>query len=1719
MRIVVQHCRGGPQVGVSGPIGLQWLHIREVPGGGYSVRARSILTRCVTALVLSLLIVGFAHIRSAVAQGTFVSAPDRSDVAYDDSRGLLYISDGDHIDRYDVAGGRFLTPFVLPGSILRGLDVSPDGKTIAVADQVYTGDIDAQSGSGTSRFELVDATSGAVRTITFPRLYRESGTWMVAYGSDGRLVIASSYPVYAATSLLRAYDDATGVTTIAATGGNTALSPTGDRDHIGMTFPGWSMDNQWAIHTVGTNNLQRYEYAVASYWWWGWDVAANRNGTQYAVPYGTESLGIYNGAGEAVSQIDGAPGGAKYSPTADVLYQAKAGDTVVNAYETSSFSKIASYDFETPFVVTTRYWRDQDPMAMSWPRLAVARDNAVLAATVTGGVRAVRLKPAVVGAVRSSLRGHPVERATVELWREVGGSWAVEATTTSGPGGSWSYPTADIAPLRVRVTDPSGAHAGAWVGGADLAGAASIVATAAGASADVTLTLAPSARGAIWGTLRSSRNQAPLPGISVTAFQEADTAAVVASATTAADGTYRLDGLAPTSYRLAFNDPTGEYGHSTFRSRATIEAATLVSVSASITTVATDTLTYIPYSLSGRVTSGLGSAAIAVPRAVVEIWRQGAGGTFSCETSVAVDSDGRWKYTTDHNEPIKVRAVDSGGLCTETWFGGGTDLESAMTVVPTREGVSAYVTMPIPNGGSITGTVRSSKDSLPRGGIQVALYRGATVPSILATTVTVADGTYRFDGLDIGGYAVYFSDPTGAHGSAGAPTYPSNPLNAQLWIDVAGKVLIQDVTLRWRPANVNGRATSSFQGLRVSSAVAEIWRRGAGGGYTLEATVTPTGYDPAFTYTSDDLSPVRIHWVDRSGMHGDTWFGGSSLASATDLIPVRGGSGPSANVVMPLVQPGTISGVVYSSDRGSPLAGVNAELHMYDWPRALVATTTTGPDGTYLFTGLGASGFTIRLSDPSGAHLPEVYPAGGLFPDNGVWISTPGTVTAYSTMTFIPFQVAGTITSSYRAKPVANGCVEIWRSGDDAVWRCETTVTADATGSWAYSTDTTAPIRVRAIDPLGSHDPAWFGGADAMSATDRVPARGTPPRADIVLPMTHSSSISGVVRSDRDESVMGGVGATLWADDDGVLTQLDSTVTAADGSYAFRGLGPSSYRMSFDDPSGEHEQFGPGALIAITAPVNLKRNVHLAFIPYTVQGTVTSDFHDMPVGGATVEVWREQAGVWTLSDLEFSDYDGTWSYETTSQAPVRVHVSDPSLICDSAWIGGTTVADASDVYPDRSDDPLADTRLHVAQSASIDGVTYDDYSMAALSGISVSLLDANGDWVSILATATSSADGTFHFTGLAPGDYFVYYNDPSGKYQPQWYDYEPTIDWADAVTVGSPGSHNATVHLDAVRIQHQAAFTTPIVSAGTGAQWAGLPFTLTADMYDALRGFGLTGMPVVVQSSTDRVHWFALGTASADPAGPYGRYRFTYSAPDAAQRYYRFYVRSTPDVVSANSPDIALHPAARSASWGPVAVNGAGVTSVRVSSAEISLDAQLTEQFGGPVTRASVCVRQSLDGRTWFGCPAIVLETAPGHYTATAETGRGSLLRLESVGSGTVAAAASGVVTVLAPRKAHCWLSTGSTRAGRKIHIAGSVWPRGKKGSRPVTIVVQRKVGGSWKGYKSYRPTLFDGSSASSRVSVRLKLSKRGTYRVRMYAPAANGLLSATTQWVSCRVR
>src|SRR6185369_4217371 len=135
------------------------------------------------ALILVVfLFLSFHH--DAEAAGTVIKAASRIDMVYDSSRDIVYITNDGSVLRFNIGATAFLPPFNLGGS-LGGIDLSPDGNTLVVADRQRT--------EGEIWIYLVDLRTGLSRKVTFPRSFGEGGTFTAVFGKDGKILVSSTF--------------------------------------------------------------------------------------------------------------------------------------------------------------------------------------------------------------------------------------------------------------------------------------------------------------------------------------------------------------------------------------------------------------------------------------------------------------------------------------------------------------------------------------------------------------------------------------------------------------------------------------------------------------------------------------------------------------------------------------------------------------------------------------------------------------------------------------------------------------------------------------------------------------------------------------------------------------------------------------------------------------------------------------------------------------------------------------------------------------------------------------------------------------------------------------------------------------------------------------------------------------------------------------------------------------------------------------------------------------------------------------------------------------------------------------------------------------------------------------------------------------------------------------------------------------------------------------
>ena len=315
----------------------------------------------------------FAAISSAFAVGTLIPAPGRVDMVHDFTRDIIYITSGDSVLRYSLETRSFLPPIVLGGQLM-GIDISPNGRYLAVADDTRT---DSQVW-----IQIVDLEAGTSRKLYAPRAFYEGGTFTVAFGNTGWVLVSSTFEGSGWTPLRRFNPDTGEVVQLPEVRQDTMLAASGDRTRLGFAESNIS-DGEWGRYTFTTDAMERRQGYTDGTSWFNFEIGTNRDGSQFAIPtYG--GTFFYNDTFAKVATIGtyagASPIGVAYHPLLNRAFFPFADTRQVKVYDTNTFTEIGSYDFENDFTWTGNW-------AFQQGRTKISVDGALLMVTVAGGVR------------------------------------------------------------------------------------------------------------------------------------------------------------------------------------------------------------------------------------------------------------------------------------------------------------------------------------------------------------------------------------------------------------------------------------------------------------------------------------------------------------------------------------------------------------------------------------------------------------------------------------------------------------------------------------------------------------------------------------------------------------------------------------------------------------------------------------------------------------------------------------------------------------------------------------------------------------------------------------------------------------------------------------------------------------------------------------------------------------------------------------------------------------------------------------------------------------------------------------------------------------------------------------------------------------------------------------------------------------------------------------
>ena len=285
--------------------------------------------------------------------------------------------------RYNVATNQQLPSWSLGGNLL-GIDLSPDGKTLAIADSSETGT--------NNWIHQVDVTTGVDTKKLFPLSFSEGGTYSVAYGSDGQILITSLFNGSGFTPLRR-YDPAIDTTSIIL--GNPSspgmVSASADRNTIGYIEGDISSGplHQYDVRSGTLSPETRTD-------WFTFEVGVSRDGSQFAVPT-YDGMFLYNSRLQKLATIgdyanDG-PISVAYSPNSDVMYVAWYSfgfSNEVRAYSTTDFRLLATWNVNGQFNWVGNGAYDEG-------RIKTSADGSLVFVTVDNGVSIIPVPEPTTG--------------------------------------------------------------------------------------------------------------------------------------------------------------------------------------------------------------------------------------------------------------------------------------------------------------------------------------------------------------------------------------------------------------------------------------------------------------------------------------------------------------------------------------------------------------------------------------------------------------------------------------------------------------------------------------------------------------------------------------------------------------------------------------------------------------------------------------------------------------------------------------------------------------------------------------------------------------------------------------------------------------------------------------------------------------------------------------------------------------------------------------------------------------------------------------------------------------------------------------------------------------------------------------------------------------------------------------------------------------------------
>jgi uncharacterized repeat protein (TIGR01451 family) len=897
-----------------------------------------------------------------------------------------------------------------------------------------------------------------------------------------------------------------------------------------------------------------------------------------------------------------------------------------------------------------------------------------------------------------------------------------------------------------------------------------------------------------------------LAGVTVTLKDSTNT--VIATTSTAADGTYSFPPQPASSYTVVETQPTGYQSgpeNATNSVAMALVAGTPATVNFGESAGSFAGTVFLDSNNNGVQDSG----EVGLPGVTVTLTGTDANGVGVGPTTTTTNGSGAYSfsdllagtYVIKETQPAAfgegLDVLGSGNV-------GGTISTDTYSAIALPAGAQATGYNFAETGSAVTGTVfrDSNRDGTQQPGDQgiaaVTVTLQNSAHSVVATTTTAADGSYLFAGVAAGSYFVVETQPTGYGSSASSPdtvaiVVPAggaatarfadtlSTLTGSVYVDLngngtrdSGEPGINGVSVTMSGTDANGQAVN-----RVATS-------DASGNFLFIDLLTPNA--AGYAVAEPTQPAAYADGLDAAGTAGGSV--GNDLISAIHLAVNTDATGYTFGE-----RGTTVAGTVFKDingnnvrDAGDPgIPGVI--LTLKNSLNVTVGTTATAADGTYSFSGLPSGNYTVVETQPIG------YGSSLGSPDS-VTVTVAAGAAATANFAEITSSLAGQVYADTNnngkrdpGEPAIAG-VTITLTGTDARGASVSrTAVTSATGDFSFSDVLSGTYTLSESQPV-----TYAQGTNAVGT-----AGGTISGTDVIsnIGLLPGNAATGYLYGERGQSITGHVwldsnrNGTLEAGESGIsavtVTLRDSsnsmvatTVTAADGSYDFSNIPAGHYSVVETQPVGYGSSTPDTVTLDLTAgaapPV-----VNFGDTAGSLSGSVYSDANannqrdpgEPGVAGVSLQLSGTDARGNPVSKTTTTAQDGSYSFKDVVGGTYSIAATQPPDYTPSGETAGTAGG-------------VTTTNLisAIPLGAAVDAVNYlfaEHGAAGALSGTVWRDVNHNrtresaeellSNWIVelyqgalLLQSVTTDTNGHYEFDNVTPGSgYEIRFREPTSR--------------------------------------------------------------------------------------------------------------------------------------------------------------------------------------------------------------------------------------------------------------------------------------------------------------------------------------------------------------------